>query len=397
MNVTWGLLTVLSLVCNTESRCSPTSYYKNCWIRRFPGIFIDIEESQRRGAQLLKYYQEETALKCSRTCCLTRNFSCNLAIFHYDTTQENVNCFHLHCPTLESCILSHRGNVVLYNITKGVDPDLLVFGKYFTTNVRVLPHHYSRINASDPLPSDKRQFIHPPPPLPLTSAPTVKPSSTAAKVLTTSALHSTTQPATVSTTATAIPAASPAALWSPAQTTTTSPTPSFTLLQTTATTLGPHNAQTTPAPPSASTLEVTMTTQPSTTTSTYQYTTTFSQSATGPPTSTALMGNIESTKQHPNDTKGGVGRNHTAGSEGDQGASGEDTFGGLGQGWHVAAHTLLVAVAICITVLLSCCCSILLVVSWRGQRKRMGRYHTSWKGKRGSMRLIKYVLVRESS
>ncbi|XP_053175724.1 MANSC domain-containing protein 4-like [Scomber japonicus] len=378
MNVTWGLLTVLSLVCHTESRCSPTSYYKNCWIRRFPGIFIDIEESQRRGAQLLKYYQEETALKCSRTCCLTRNFSCNLAIFHYDTTQENVNCFHLHCPTLESCILSHRGNVVLYNITKGVDPDLLVFGKYFTTNVRVLPHHYSRVNASDPLPSDKRQFIHPPPPLPLTS---VKPSSTAAKVLTTSALHSTTQPATVSTTATALsstPAASPAALWSHAQTTTTSPTPSFTLLPTTATTLGPDNAQTTHAPPSASTLEATMTTQPSTPTSTYQYTTTFSQSATSPPTSTSLMGNIESTKQHPNDTK-------------------EDTFGGLGPGWHVAAHTLLVAVAICITVLLSCCCSILLVVSWRGQRKRMGRYHTSWKGKRGSMRLIKYVLVRESS
>lgn len=154
MNVTWGLLTVLGLVCHTESRCSPTSYYKNCWIRRFPGIFIDVEESQRRGAQLLKHYQEETALKCSRTCCLTRNceskrahirvrcvvacflivhlqqylmylssvlftVSCNLAIFHYDTTQENVNCFHLHCPTLESCILSHRGNVVLYNITKG--------------------------------------------------------------------------------------------------------------------------------------------------------------------------------------------------------------------------------------------------------------------------------------
>lgn len=73
MNVTWGLLTVLGLVCHTESRCSPTSYYKNCWIRRFPGIFINIEESQRRGAQLLKHYQEETALKCSRTCCLTRN------------------------------------------------------------------------------------------------------------------------------------------------------------------------------------------------------------------------------------------------------------------------------------------------------------------------------------
>lgn len=73
MNATWGFLTVLSLLCRTEARCSPTSYYKNCWIRRFPGIFIDVEESQRRGAQLLKHYQEESALKCSRTCCLTRN------------------------------------------------------------------------------------------------------------------------------------------------------------------------------------------------------------------------------------------------------------------------------------------------------------------------------------
>lgn len=73
MRSAWGLLAVLSLVCHTEPRCSPTSYYKNCWIRRFPGIFIDIEESQQRGAQLLERYAEESALKCSRTCCLTRN------------------------------------------------------------------------------------------------------------------------------------------------------------------------------------------------------------------------------------------------------------------------------------------------------------------------------------
>ncbi|XP_044050338.1 MANSC domain-containing protein 4-like [Siniperca chuatsi] len=404
MNVTWGLLTVLSLVCHTESRCSPTSYYKNCWIRRFPGIFIDIEESQRRGAQLLKYYQEESALKCSRTCCLTRNFSCNLAIFHYDTTQENVNCFHLHCPTLESCILSHRGNVVLYNVTKGVDPDLLVFGKYFTSNVRVLPHHYSRSNASEPLPSDKRQFIHPPPPaaLPLTSAPTVKPPTTASRVLTTTTtttttLQSTSQPSTVPTATAALSSTpmTPLVSGNHAQTTqTTSDTslaPSFTSppSSTTATTLSPYNPRTTAAFSTTSA-------QPSTS-ATHHHTTTSSQLATSPSTSTALMGNIESSKQYPNDTNGGLGRNHTAGSEGDQGVSGEDTIEGLGPGWHVAAHTLLVAVAICITVLLSCCCSILLVVSWRGQRKRMGHYRTSWRGKRGSMRLIKYVLVRENT
>ncbi|XP_069551392.1 MANSC domain-containing protein 4-like [Brachyistius frenatus] len=384
MNVAWGLLTVLSLVCHTESRCSPTSYYKNCWIRRFPGIFIDIEESQRRGAQLLKYYQEETALKCSRTCCLTRNFSCNLAIFHYETTHENVNCFHLHCPTLESCILSHRGNVVLYNITKGVDPDLLVFGKYFTSNVRVLPHHYSRVNASEPLPSDKRQFIHPPPPaaLPLTSAPSVKPPTKAG--------GSTSQPTTASTTTAASPSTeetSPASEnheQTASATAATSLQPSFTTPPS-STTLGLYSPESLPAFSTAT---------PHPSTSTHQHTTTLSQLANRPSTSTTFSGDIESSKHYPNDTKGILGRNHTAGSEGD---GREDTLAGFGPGWHVAAHTLLVAVSICITVLLSCCCSVLLVVSWRGQRKRMGRYRTSWRGKRGSMRLIKYVLVRESS
>ncbi|KAL4005505.1 hypothetical protein ACER0C_005218 [Sarotherodon galilaeus] len=396
MNAACGLLAVFSLVCGVESRCSPTSYYKNCWIRRFPGIFIDIEESQRRGAQLLKHYQEETALKCSRTCCLTRNFSCNLAIFHYDTTQEILNCFHLHCPTLESCILSHRDNVVLYNITKGVDPDLLVFGKYFTSNVRVLPHHYSRNNASEPLLSDKRQFIHPPPPVkPSTTAGRVH-ATTEASVIATTALQSTGQPLAVSTTTTAVPSTekTPPSSKKYAQTTAavvsttalpgsiTTP-PSFT----TVSTLGHYNSKI---------LSAFSTTSPQSpvSTPTRHHTATFSQLASSPPTSAALISYTESSKLYLNETKGNHGRNHTVSNEG---ANGDDTLPGLGHGWYVAADTLLVAVAICITVLLSCCCSILLVVSWRGQRKRMGRYSTSWRGKRGSMRLIKYVLVKESS
>ncbi len=105
MNATWGLLTVLSLVCHTESRCSPTSYYKNCWIRRFPGIFIDIEESQRRGAQLLKYYQEETALKCSRTCCLTRN--CEYWILNYVVASFSFICKGTLCLHWSSTHLAH--------------------------------------------------------------------------------------------------------------------------------------------------------------------------------------------------------------------------------------------------------------------------------------------------
>ncbi|KAM9854816.1 uncharacterized protein mansc4 [Aulostomus maculatus] len=373
MNVTWGLLSVLSLVSHTESRCSPTSYYKNCWIRRFPGIFIDIEESQRRGAQILKYYQEESALKCSRTCCLTRNFSCNLAIFHYDTTQDN--CFHLHCASLESCILSHRSNAVLYNITKGVDPDLLVFGKYFTSNVRVLPFHYSRLNASEQLPADKRQFIHPPPPaaLPLTPTTTMKSSTTASRWLTTTAAPQTPgQPATASAWSSS-PTAPPAVLGSHEQPTRltpiTSPTPSFT-------TPPASTSTTSTQTPPASSLEATTTKS-----STFSQSTSLTAS-----TSTGLQ--EPSSKQYPSATKGTLGANHSAGSE--------DTLVGLRPGWHVAADTLLVAVVPCITVLLSCCCSILLVLSCRGHRKRMGRYRTSWRGKRGSMRLMKYALVRES-
>ncbi|KAM4554472.1 uncharacterized protein mansc4 [Fundulus diaphanus] len=389
MNATRGLLTVLSLVCHTESMCSPTSYYKNCWIRRFPGIFIDIEESHRRGAQLLRSYPEETALKCSRSCCLARNFSCNLAIFHFDVTQESVNCVHLHCPTLESCILNHRENVVLYNITKGVDPDLLVFGKHFTSNVRVLPHHYSRVNASDPLPSDKRQFIHPPPhPVrPPTSAPSVKPWHPATEADTTTAQRSVPQPTTASPTKTTIccteqtsPSSEKHAHTTIRTTAATSTEPSITTsnLVTSATSIDLET------PPGSST-----TAKPFTPVPVHRSTTTAHKLPSSSSTTPTLMRDTESNTT----TDGTAGGNHTAGG-GDEGEG--DAAHELGPGWHVAAHTLLVAVAICVTLLLSCCCSVLLVVSWRAQRKRIGRYRTSWRGKRGSMRLIKYVLVKES-
>ncbi|XP_072529500.1 MANSC domain-containing protein 4-like [Salminus brasiliensis] len=162
MLIAWSALWLLSWLKRAEPVCSPTSYYKDCWIRRFPGLYIAVEESQRRGAALLQLYQEESALKCSRACCLSSNFSCNLAVFHYNTTQDSANCFHLHCPTLESCILRQRGNVILYNVTKGVDPDLLVFGNHFTSNFQVLPNQaLSRLNVSEPFASDKRQFNRP--------------------------------------------------------------------------------------------------------------------------------------------------------------------------------------------------------------------------------------------
>ncbi|KAM6936989.1 uncharacterized protein mansc4 [Xenentodon cancila] len=383
MNATRGLLALLGLVCHAESRCSPTAYYKNCWIRQFPGIFIDIEESQRRGAQLLRFYQEDTALKCSRSCCLMRNLSCNLAIFHYDNTHEN--CFHLHCPTLESCILRHRGNTVLYNISNGVDPDLLVFGKYFTSNVRVLPHHYSRVNASDPLPSDKRQFIHPPSPAvpPLTSAPSAKLSTPERSERATTAERNTETTVSAATAALSSSGKAPPSSGIHAQTApTTSATStalSFTSTPPAAVTSSRHYG------PQTSPIFSTTSAQPSTSITTRHHTTTELHLTSSPITAT---NSTQSSKQDAINTQV---------SDDGQEVGGGDTVPEFGPGWHMAAHALLVAVAICATVLLSCCCLVMLLVSWRGQRKRMGRYRTSCRGKSGSMRLIKYVLVRENS
>ncbi|XP_021390855.1 MANSC domain-containing protein 4 [Lonchura striata] len=123
------LLLLLGLPGVSQCLCLPTAFYQNCWIQRFPGLLVDLRESQRRGAQLLKGYAEISPQQCSRTCCLLRNVSCNLAVFYHGVIHENRNCLHMSCPALESCILKAGVDVILYNITTGIDPDLLIFEK----------------------------------------------------------------------------------------------------------------------------------------------------------------------------------------------------------------------------------------------------------------------------
>ncbi|NXP86368.1 MANS4 protein, partial [Passerina amoena] len=123
------LLLLLGLPGHSRRLCSPTAFYKNCWIRRFPGLLLDLRESRRRGAQLLQGYAETSPQQCSRSCCLLRNVSCNLAVFYHGAIHENRNCLHMSCPALESCILKAGVDVILYNITTGIDPDLLIFEK----------------------------------------------------------------------------------------------------------------------------------------------------------------------------------------------------------------------------------------------------------------------------
>ncbi|XP_069758399.1 uncharacterized protein [Narcine bancroftii] len=127
MILTLILLVSFPALPRSSPRCSPTVFYRNCWLRHFPGVLIDLPLSMSRGAHLVNYYHAKTARHCSRTCCQLENATCNTAVFSFAESQDGSNCFHLNCPSPDSCIMRRMIDFTLFNVTRGEDPDLLVF------------------------------------------------------------------------------------------------------------------------------------------------------------------------------------------------------------------------------------------------------------------------------
>ncbi|CAN0030436.1 unnamed protein product [Bubo scandiacus] len=333
-------LLVLGLAVEADSLCSPTTFYKNCWIRRFPGLLVDLRESQKRGAQLLKIYAEASPQQCSRTCCLLRNVSCNLAVFYHGAIHENTNCLHVSCPALESCILKARINVILYNITTGIDPDLLIFEKLTSRepNTHSLSK-YERQNSTKTTEWERCQHYN------ATSSSLLlqAPSSTTSHGLTANTYTSSTSQKTAVTTYSTAETFPPDDHFAKRTSTTSASTRSITS----------SNKKSVPSTLISESAKV------------------LSHMPTPP--------RLNSSKQHLNETKGYSGRNYTLDNE--------------ASAWEAAALGVwLIPVVLCSSLIFLCCCTVAFTAgrcsNRRGQYKPIKRRTTT------SRQSIKYTTVK---
>ncbi|NXW50793.1 MANS4 protein, partial [Nyctiprogne leucopyga] len=337
------VMLVLGLAVESDSLCSPTTFYKNCWIRRFPGLLIDLQESQKRGAQVLKIYAEVSPQQCSRTCCLLRNASCNLAVFYHVAIHENMNCLHMSCPALESCILKARINAILYNITTGIDPDLLIFEKLTTKepNTHSSTNKYERQNSTKATEWERCQHHNATSSYLLLQAP----SSTTSRGLTANTYTSNTR---LTVQKTEVPTYSRAETFPPDD----------------------HFAKRT-STTSESTRSITSSLKKT------AHSTLLSKSAevlSHMPTPPRL----NSSKQHLNETKGYSGRNYTSDNE--------------APAWEAAALGVwLIPVILCSSLIFLCCCTVAFTAG--RCRKRRGQYRPI-RRRTTSRQFIKYTVVK---
>ncbi|NWX89611.1 MANS4 protein, partial [Nothoprocta pentlandii] len=337
------VLLVLGWAVETNSLCSPTAFYKNCWIRRFPGLLIDLQESQRRGARVLKIYSEVSSQQCSRTCCLLKNVSCNLAVFYHGAPRENVNCLHVSCPALESCILKARINTILYNITAGIDPDLLIFEKLTPKE----PNTRSSLNKSERQNSTK-----------IPEPERCQENNVTSSYLLPRNPSSTTSHGLIDTLNTSLVVQKVEV--------TTSPGLETFLLD-------DHLAKKT-STTSLSTRSLTSSDQRTVRSTLVTASPEVLSHVPTPP-------RLNSSKQHFNDTKGYSGRNYTSENE--------------APAWEaVALGVWLIPVVLCSSLIFLCCCAVVLASGCC--RKRRGQYKPVRRGRRVSRQFIKYTTVKSS-
>nr|DBA30341.1 TPA: hypothetical protein GDO54_006338 [Pyxicephalus adspersus] len=346
------LLDILPILCMPSALCPHTTFYHDCWIRRFPGLFLSFSVSEQRGARVLQRHPVPSAHLCSRKCCDQE--SCNVAVFYSELSAGTINCHLVHCPHPDSCLVQLHGHSILFTVTAGVDPDLLVFEKlgHVDFNLRsslkwnrvnISQSQDSSVPASSMVHQTKEHHTNQ-----ATSSPTIFPS------------HSPVESS---------PRESPSKLPSPAD----SPLRSF-----------PPTLSLTHTPPLASqSSQITRSGDRSYDGGDFGAKDFLPSSPPlGQPMSDAESpAHLDSSKQHLNETKGHIGKNHSSDAEGED------------PGGHSANLWALPALIGSMVTLLCCCSGILALGCCR--RRRRGQYKPGRACTTGRGTLIRWTLLKD--